>query len=261
MITLRELQTPLIALEKGLNAIAATQGGTRVAVSLHELNGVNPQAFSLNGGASFEAGSTYKLAALMDQASRVAAGSVDPAAAICYLPEDWEDGWFEDYQPGVCLPRLELAQRAGQQSDNTAGHMLVRDLGGGDALNAFARAHGASSSAFFDPNTTTADDLANLWVAEASGQLGGTGAQGWLYPLLTHTAYESGIPAGVPPQVTVVHKVGFIDETANDAALVAGPKGAYVLVVCTDGLGEEAGFALIAQISQAVWRYEISRPG
>jgi len=47
----------------------------------------------------------------------------------------------------------------------------------------------------------------------------------------------------------------------NDAALVtAGPDGAYVLVVMTDGLGGAAGWGLIGSISATVWQEEQSRP-
>jgi hypothetical protein len=77
--------------------------------------------------------------------------------------------------------------------------------------------------------------------------------------MLTGTRTESGVPAGVAG-VTVVHKTGTIDLVDNDAALVtSGPDGAYVLVVMTDGLGDAAGWQLIAQISAAVWQFEISR--
>jgi beta-lactamase class A len=148
--------------------------------------------------------------------------------------------------------------RVGQFSDNTAAHILVRYLGGTDALNAYARANGARTSAFYDPNLTTADDLAALMASEARGIDGGTPAQHVLYPLLTHTAYEAGIPAGVPSGVPVVHKIGEIDAVVNDAALVQAPQGAYVLVICTDGLGGDAGFSLISAISQRVWAFESS---
>ncbi len=257
-ITVRELETPFMSLNKQLSAIAVQSGG-HVGIALREVGGTNPQSWSYNGGEPFAAASTYKLPALMAEANGIALGSLDPAGRICYEDEDWEDGWFADYQAGSCYSRTELAARAGQQSDNTSGHMLVRDLGGAQVLNAFVTAHGATASNFFIPNTTTADDLAALWVAEARGQMGGAPAQRWLYPFLTHTAYEAGVPAGVPAGTLVVHKVGEIDQTANDAALVVGPQGPYVLVVCTDGLGGDAGWSLVAQISSRVWQYEVSR--
>jgi beta-lactamase class A len=127
-------------------------------------------------------------------------------------------------------------------------------------LNAWAASIGATGSVFFTDNTTTADDLAILWAAEAKGSLGGAAAQSWLYPVLTRTATEAGIPAGVAGRSTVVHKTGTIDQVDNDAALVsAGPHGAYVVTVMTDGVGGDEGWQLVASISAAVWAYEAAR--
>ncbi len=216
----------------------ATASGAIVSVTVVELGGIDPMSWSLDGDAIFTAASTYKLVALMMEAQNIGSGSIDPNGLVCYQDSDYEAGWFDDYAAGECFTRNELASRAAQQSDNTAGHMLVRDVGGVDALNAWAASVGTTDSAFSDPNTTTAADLAVLWTAEAKGSLGGSSAQAWLYSLLT----------------------GTIDAVENDAALVtAGPDGAYVLVVMTDGLGGSAGWGLIAGISANVWQEEQSR--
>jgi beta-lactamase class A len=247
--------TALVAVLQQLVA----DSGASVSVTVVELGGSDPLTWSLDGGAVFTAASTYKLVALMMEAQNIASGSTDPNGLVCYQDSDYEAGWFDDYAPGVCFTRNELASRAAQQSDNTAGHMLVRDIGGVDALNAWAASVGTIDSAFSYPNTTTAADLAVLWTAEAKGGLGGASAQAWLYPLLTGTTTEAGVPAGVSGS-TVVHKTGAIDAVENDAALVTtGPDGPYVLVVMTDGLGGAAGWGLIAGMSAAVWKIEVSR--
>jgi beta-lactamase class A len=248
------------ALLVDLQQLVAGSGGT-VGVTVVELGGTDQLAWSVDGDAVFTAASTYKLVALMMEAQNIAAGATDPNGLVCYIASDYEEGWFDDYSPGACFTRNELASRAAKESDNTAGHMLVRDVGGATALNAWAAAAGVTSSAFFEGNTTTATDLATLWVAEASGELGGAIAQAWLYPLLTDTTTEAGVPAGTPADTTVVHKTGALDAVENDAALVtSGPDGDYVLVVMTDGLGGAAGWQLIAAISAAVWQVESSRP-
>ncbi len=243
-------------LQAQISGLAASSG-TRIGISLIELGGTGPQAWNVNGDQSFVAASTYKLPLLMDEAQLVSSGRETPEAAFCFQPDDWEDGWFADYTPGECFTLAQLAGRIGQDSDNTAAHILVRYLGGAAALNAYAQAEGAGESAFFYPNVTTANDLARLLASEAQGQAGGAAAQQWLYPLLTRTAFENGIPAGLPASATVVHKIGTLDSVDNDAALVlGGVNGPYVLAVCTDGPG---GDALIAQISAAVWQFESAR--
>jgi beta-lactamase class A len=236
----------------GLLLSAGADGG----VSLVELGGNAPRAWSLNGDAPFVAASTYKLPLLMEEAQDIAAGRALPDDTLCYEEGDWEDGWFSDYDPGSCFTRAELDQRVGIYSDNTAAHILVRVDGGSDALNAYALGHGATESQFYDPNVTTASDLARLWQNEVAGGAGGAAAQRYLYPLLTNTAYEDGVPAGVAQGKTVVHKIGILDAEVNDAGLIEnGPRGPYILSVTTDG----GGWSLVASVSAAVWHYESAR--
>ena len=226
---------------------AGAEGG----VSLIELSAGH--SWSLNGDESFVAASTYKLPLLMEEAQDIATGRAHRDDELCYDPGDWEDGWFSDYEPGVGYTRSELDRRVAEYSDNTAAHILVRVDGGGDAINAYAAANGATQSEFWDPNVTTSDDLARLWQDEAFAHAGGTAAQQYLYPLLTDTAYEDGIPAGVPAGTTVVHKIGILDGDVHDAGLVLnGPRGAYVLAVCTEG----GDWSLIADVARAVSEFE-----
>jgi len=238
------------------------QSGASAGVSLVEIGGAIPFEWSFNGDAVFTAASTYKLAVLMMEAQNIASGKTSAGGSVCFQDADYEAGWYHDYEPGACFTRTELARRAGQMSDNTAGHMLVRDVGGPDVLNAWAASVGTKESVFFTNNTTSANDLAALWAAEARGSLGGTHAQSWLYPVLTGTKTEAGIPAGVAGRSVVVHKTGTLDRIDNDAALVqSGPNGPYVLSVMTDGLGSSGGWALIASIASTVWNFESARAG
>ena len=238
------------------------QSGGSAGVSLMEIGGTTPFEWSFDGDEVFTAASTYKLAVLMMEAQNIASGKTSAGGSVCFQDADYEAGWYHDYEPGACFTRTELARRAGQMSDNTAGHMLVRDVGGPDVLNAWAASVGTKESVFFTNNTTSANDLAALWAAEARGSLGGTHAQSWLYPVLTGTKTEAGIPAGVAGRSVVVHKTGTLDRIDNDAALVqSGPNGPYVLSVMTDGLGGSGGWALIASIASTVWNFEFARAG
>jgi beta-lactamase class A len=246
-------------LRADLNAIAS-QSGAQVGISLQELSGPGRQSLSLNGGQGFYAASEYKLPLLMAEAQQLAAAQVSAGDPLCFVVSDAEDGWFQDYKQGSCFSRAELMRRTGIYSDNTAAHILVRYLGGPDALNNYARAAGMANSTLWLPNTTTANDLAAIWVNEALGRLGGAAAQGRLYPNLTHTATEAGIPAGLPGGAKVVHKTGDMYGTENDAADVSSGSVHYVLAICVAGLGEASGWNLIQRISARVWQYEAGRP-
>jgi beta-lactamase class A len=247
------------ALTTDLAALAAATG-RHVGITLVDTTGAAAEHWSLHGADSFTAASTYKLPVLMWNAEGVATGRLHDTDSICYQDGDWEDGWFGDYTGGACYTRLELATRVGQHSDNTAAHMLVRDMGGGDVLNAYARRAGAINSVLWAPNTTTPDDLAALWAAEERGDLGGAAALQWLTPLLSHNE-TNGILEGLPPTTTALAKWGWIDSTENDAALVLSAKdGPYVLVVMTSGDGSDQGWGLLSSLSARVWQYESQRP-
>jgi beta-lactamase class A len=241
-------------LEADIAAMAGASGA-RLGVALRELGGRTRRNFSYAGDQSFKAASLYKLPALMAQAQAIAQGASRPSERICFKGEDYESGWYDDYDPGSCYSVTQLGYRMGKFSDNTAAHMLVRHIGGVDRLNAFAASAGAQRSRFFDPNMTTADDMAALWTAEVTGNLGGTAAQDWLYPMLSRSQFESGIPAGSPGAI-VLHKIGSVEGTEGDAALVSVPGRKYVLVVIVSGVSELRGWPLIARIANRVFSYE-----
>jgi beta-lactamase class A len=238
----------------------ATLSGAQVTISLQELSGPRRNSLSLNGSHSFYAASAYKVPLLMAEAQQIAAGETSPSDVLCFDAGDAEDGWFTDYADGSCFTRDDLAVRTGRYSDNTAAHILVRYLGGPDALNSYAKSIGMTASALWIPNTTTTDDLTAAWVDEALGRLGAAPAQAWLYRVLTHTANEQGIPAGLPATASVVHKVGTMYGTENDSAYVVNGGIAYVLAISVEGIDEAAGWSIIAHISARVWQYEAGRP-
>ncbi|TMF29191.1 MAG: serine hydrolase, partial [Chloroflexi bacterium] len=161
-----------------LEAMVA-RSDARVGISLQELSGPRRNNLSLGGGASFTAASAYKLPLLMAEAQQIASGKASGADVLCFVAGDAEDGWFNDYDLGSCFTRDELSLRAGRYSDNTAARILVRYLGGADALNAYAKSIGMTASVLWVPNTTTPDDLTAAWVNAALGRLGGAAARQW----------------------------------------------------------------------------------
>ena len=57
----------------------------------------------------------------------------------------------------------------------------------------------------------------------------------------------------MPAGTTVVHKIGILDGELNDAALVTtGPRGAYILTVCTEG----GRWSLIADVARTISAFE-----
>lgn len=228
------------------------------SISVKEFGGLAPQSWALGGQQDYDAASTYKLVAILAEAQAIFGGLKTDQDQVCFQDSDYEDGVFGDYQEGSCFSIAELAARAGLHSDNTAGHMLVRDLGGTDVLNAWAAGLGAVNPRFHDPNLTTSDDLAAILSALAEGRITGPAGQAWAARFLAGSDFESGIPAGLAPGVSVVHKVGFRDQVVDDAGWIrTGSGSGYVLVALTDGSGDAWGS--IAAISSLFWSFEAGR--
>jgi hypothetical protein len=90
----------------------------------------------------------------------------------------------------------------------------------------------------------------------------GTGAfqnksdQAKILNLMGKQVYRTGIPTGAAEAnagTTVQDKVGFLDDTNNDAAIVTLPNGQkYILVIMTNGHNQSgfSGFPRIAEIAK-----------
>ena len=230
--------------------VLARENGKEVGVTLINLK---TKAFwSLNGNWETVAASTYKLPLLMDVAQGITDGRYNANAKVCGIPSDVVPPDAYNYV-GQCFTLNQLGYMIGHNSDNTAAHMLTRFIGNYEALNTYAREHGAQNPQFYWPNNTDSNDLARLWLNEAEGRAGGIAAQRWLYPKLTHTDFEGGIPAGVPAGAQVVHKVGMLYGETNDAALVNYKNVSYVLAIVSNGSGG-TDWGLLASISRDVWK-------
>ena len=105
-------------------------------------------------------------------------------------------------------------------------------------------------------NLVTADDLARLMVALAEGRLAGPAAAAACERTLRGQSYRDGIPAGLPGDLDVGNKTGWIDDHTHDMAIVR-PDGAepFALVVLSRlaGVPTEVGIARIAELARRAW--------
>ena len=104
-------------------------------------------------------------------------------------------------------------------------------------------------------NTTTARDLGVLMDAIAQNRAASPAACREMLEILGRQHFKEGIPAGLPADVRVYHKTGWIGKVVyHDAAIVELPGGRrYVLVVLTGGIEkDEDAYALVSAISQMI---------
>jgi len=152
-------------------------------------------------------------------------------------------------------------------SDNDAARTLGF-LYGWKNINALLQSQGATTTDLYNyvpPSTqpvgdkhTTANDLATILQKLQAGSLLSASHTQLLLSLMKQQHYRERIPAGVPSNVSVADKPGWLSPadgesgyTQNDAGIVYGPKSTYLLVITTNGSGTQP----LATLSQQVYNY------
>jgi beta-lactamase class A len=119
-------------------------------------------------------------------------------------------------------------------------------------INNFAH-QGGFTDTWVEPNnmSTTPANLAALLERLNNGTLIGPDTSAYFLSLLRRQMHRNGIPAGVPG-IAVADKVGFLNGSWQDAAIVYHPKGTYLLVVMTRGGGTYQTADLSRRVNQFV---------
>jgi beta-lactamase class A len=106
-------------------------------------------------------------------------------------------------------------------------------------------------------NTTTAHDLLIIFERIAKGEAVSAEASQAMISILLDQRFNDIIPAGLPADVKVAHKTGFITGLHHDSGIVFLPDGRkYVLVLLSKNLEDEkAAVKAMANISAMIYKY------
>lgn len=245
--------------------------------SVYYVNAGNGEAFGYNEAEPMVAASSIKIAYntyLYQQAANgiFTMDEVMKYNAAPYPEGDLETGTgiIQTAANGTEYTLSELSKLSITISDNCATNMVLRYLGGIDAVNdgymvpVSAIVNYRSSVSYTDylgaeqsgRHRTSAQDLAlyakNLYdLYQASPE-----AYAPLMNNLQTTEYAWGIPAGVAPGVVVAHKVGFNPSYGanNDIGIVYADE-TYVLCVMTESGSDSEAQEIIKEVSRMVYEY------
>jgi beta-lactamase class A len=165
-----------------------------------------------------------------------------------------------------------LAHRMITVSGNLATNLVLDEVGTDEVAEVLAAAgcspettivRGIEDYAARDvglDNLITADDMARLVVALAEGRLAGPAATAACEETLLAQAYRAGIPAGLPTDLVVGNKTGWVDGVNHDVALVRAsglPPVGLAVLVSAPGTPEERE-AGIARVASEAWDVVVS---
>ena len=242
-----------------LDAIETSLPIDRNAASIAVVHLETGASATVNGDRIAVPASLYKVGVLVEAFRQIEAGLLRLDETLRLLPIDWAPGaGILQGRIGTQVTITDALRLMIGISDNTAAHAIVRRIGV-DRVNANNQRLGLSNTRYYidnRPDTTTAADMARLLSLLATGRLAGVEATGQMLDLLQQVQPAAWLPRGVPPTIAVAHKSGQLDAVRNDAGIVFGPTGRYVVVVLTDNRpnamkGENA----IVQVARSVHAY------
>lgn len=263
--------------------IAAVQGA-QAAVWMRDL--ATGDSLAINAGTSFHAASTMKVPVMIELFRRADSGAirldstivlrnqfasiVDGSPFTVDAGDDSDSSMYTKVGQRVTL--RELNERMITHSSNLATNAVIELL---DARRVNATAHALGATAMqvrrgvedmkaFNAglnNSTTARDLGALMEALALDRAASKASCTAMREILLRQAFNSEIPAGLPPGTRVAHKTGSITATLHDAAIVYPPRRPpYVLVVLTRAISDTlVAQHLMADISRDVWGAVVRR--
>ena len=272
-------QKPL-SVRQEIWARVAKVPGAQVSISMRDFE--RGRAFDLYADTVYHAASMMKVPVLFALFDAFAKGRLRPEQSIrltnqfrsiadssTYVLDPADDSDSTVYaRVGQDVSLRWLAERMITHSSNLATNTLITLLEPAK-ITSLARELGARNTVVLRGvedtpafrkgmnNVTTASDLVMLFVALQSRRLGDSTATADMLRILEQQAFNTQIPAGLPPGTRVAHKTGSITATRHDAGLVYPPgKAPYAIAILTRNIADPAvADALMADCSRILWEW------
>jgi len=162
-------------------------------------------------------------------------------------------GSLANEKAGKNITIRELVQLMGKQSDNTA-FSIIRNKVGDTRISQTIKDWGLNNTSFVNFETTP-KDVGLFFTTLYKGNKVNLTSRNEIFDLLTNTIFEDRIPAGIPKNIKVAHKVGTDVGVYADGGVVFAPKP-FVLVIMTENALDNEAPVVIPQIVKIVWNFE-----
>jgi len=237
------------------NEIKALVKVLQGSYGVYVYNLTDKQEFGLNQNEIFPAASLMKLPAILTLYQEVEAGRINLETEYLLKAEDKKTGaGVIQYKPvGTKYTYRELVQSMGRYSDNTAFN-VVRQLLGDEKIQATISDLGMMKTSL-EKNETSAADIGLFFRKFYAQSLLTRNHRDEIIDYLTKTASEDRIPAGVPEDVKVAHKIGNETGSFSDAGIVFGEEP-FILVILSKNALEEEALEVLPEITKIIWEFE-----
>jgi beta-lactamase class A len=260
-------------LQRALDSLVTGFHGT-VGIYVRQLK--SGRTAGVNADSVFPTASMVKVPILIGTFDAMDQGLLDFHQKLVYtdsLLYEGDDilGAFRDSSV-VTLSKLTLLSIT--TSDNTASLWLQALAGTGTAINRWLAAHGFDSTRVnsrtpgreenrtkYGWGQTTPREMARLLTLIREGKAVSPAASEEMYRHLTRSYWTGEALSQLPPWVQVASKVGAVDRSRSEVALVNAPSGDYVFCIITKQQADTTwdppneGWVLIRSLSAILWRH------
>ncbi len=221
------LTQEIAPLKTSLQSMANQNPTIRPGVFLIDLD--DGRYVNVNATLSFPAASTIKIPILVAFFQDVDNGKIRLNEVLTMEKDDMVGGSgnMRNQPAGTTYKALEVADKMMTISDNTATNMLIKRMGGMQALNQRFRSWGLTHTALRNPlpdiegtNTTSPKDLGDVMAMVSRGRLVSMQSRDRILAIMRQNTRRHLLPTGLGEGATIANKTGYIGKMLGDAGLV-----------------------------------------
>lgn len=222
--------------------------------------------YSLNGTETFAAASMIKVPLLIAFFQDVDAGKIRLDEMMTMQQNDVATGSGDmQFLPvGSQFTALETATNMIVTSDNSATNMILRRLGGIEAVNQRFKEWGLEQTVIRNvlpdlegTNTTSAKELAAIMSLLSQGELMSMKSRDRAIAIMQETVTDTLLPTSLGAGATIAHKTGDIGSLVGDTGLIDMPSGRRyaITAMVKRPHNDDRAQELIRQIAATVYDY------
>jgi len=213
------------------------------------------RSYGLKQNQIFQAASLMKLPVILTLYQEAERGNLNLETEYKLVEEDKVNGAgiLQNKQAGTIYTYRQLAELMGQYSDNTA-FAVIRKVLTDKKIEATINSLGMRQTSLRDFTTSPAD-MGIFFQKLYQNSLLTNHDRNEILSFLTNTAFEDWLPAGVPSDIQVAHKIGRDIGVMADAGLILGKKP-LVVVLMSDGIKQSQAEEVFPKISLLISSFE-----
>lgn len=245
----------LYQLEESIKELVGKQPGSW---SVYFIDYANNQRFGIDEQVIHRGASVNKLYVLASLYYLAGKGEIDLDDTVTLQRRDIQNfgtGTMRYDPPGTVYSLKTLARLLIEKSDNTAEYILKTRIGE-VRIQQLVDQFGMKQTSIVD-NKTSLVDVATLFEKLRNGEITNKASTAEMVDFLDQSDFEDRLPALLPKDVRVYHKIGNEIGNIHDVGMIVKGNTGYFLGVLTTDIGdtEEDAKQTIAQISKMVFDF------